>query len=991
MARLRKKSTTRNDAGRPRRRHGEHGKRRAEGGRDARSTDLARYVLFFEQQPDPGYMVSPDGKILDVNKAAATFLGKSRDELIGKKVVPTVYPRGSRGRARELFETWKRSGRLCNEEIVVEDRRGNPHTMLLNVGSLKDEKGKTVCSVSIQKDVSELKRTQELCREQRDRAESYLELAGSMMVALDSRGRIRLLNRAACEVLGVDPDNMRGKSWFANCIPQRNRKQVRGVFGRLAEGNTTSVEYGENPVLTASGEERIIAWHNTILFEKDGSFGGTLSSGMDITERRRAEEAHRASEASLRGIFDGVDDLIVVHDPRTGRTLDVNRRVEEAFGCSKDEFLDTRIADWAVENDEDTHAKALPLIRSAARGKQVRVEWQCRAKTGRTFWIESNLRRAELRGKRVVLAVGRDITERKRMEEERRRLTGELGSTVEQLRAANQQLRAGEQQLKAANQQLRGNEQQLRAMNQQLEAHQQQLRGANEQLKTEIDFSRRLIDKAAEGIVVCHDIEEFPFLEFSIWNKRMTEISGYTMEEINRRGWYQTVYPDPEYQAEAAARMARMREGEDLVQEEWTITRSDGTERIVTISTSVLPGHDGKVHVLGMMQDITERKAAERELQKAERLESLGVLAGGIAHDFNNLLGGVFGYIDMASEASRPGSDSARYLEKAMGGFHRAKALTQQLLTFSKGGAPIRRPVALEDIVRNACGLALSGSNLRPRYQVEEGLWGVEADEGQIGQVVGNMVINARHATPEGGELVVTLSNARVDGGESLPLPPGDYLKLTIADHGTGIAPEHMRRIFDPFFSTKQEGSGLGLATAFSIVQRHGGHIGVDSRLGEGTSFTVYLPADPALMSTRTEEKGNVFKGTGRVLVMDDEVVVREMAVDALQALGYEAVTVGDGEEAIATYRRCRTSETDAPFDAVILDLTVPGGMGGLEAGRELRKIDPSVKTIVSSGYAEDPVLAAPKTHGFNGAIRKPYLVRELGEELYRVLSQKIS
>ncbi len=275
------------------------------------------------------------------------------------------------------------------------------------------------------------------------------------------------------------------------------------------------------------------------------------------------------------------------------------------------------------------------------------------------------------------------------MEEERRRLTGELSSTVEQLRAANQQLRSSEQQLKAANQQLRGNEQQLRAMNQQLEAHQQQLRGTNEQLRTEVDFSRRLIDKAAEGIVVCHDIDEFPFIEFSIWNKRMMEITGYTMEEINRGGWYQTVYPDSEYQAEAAARMKRMQEGDDLVQEEWTITRSDGTERIVAISTSVLPGHDGEVHVLGMMQDITERKAAEREMQKAERLESLGVLAGGIAHDFNNLLGGVFGYIDMASEASRPGSDSARYLEKAMGGFHRAKALTQQLLTFStRAGFP---------------------------------------------------------------------------------------------------------------------------------------------------------------------------------------------------------------------------------------------------------------------------------------------------------------
>lgn len=360
----------------------------------------------------------------------------------------------------------------------------------------------------------------------------------------------------------------------------------------------------------------------------------------------------------------------------------------------------------------------------------------------------------------------------------------------------------------------------------------------------------------------------------------------------------------------------------------------------------------------------------EAELQRAAKLESLGLLAGGIAHDFNNLLTVLMGNLSLASLDLKPGAEAAACLKEAEKAVGRARDLTQQLLTFAKGGAPLRTAVMLADIVREVTEFALHGSKVRCTFSHPPDLWPADVDKGQISQVVQNIVINGMQAMPDGGEIAITMSNTVA--GEELRkvLAPGRYVKLSITDHGVGIGASDLPHVFDPYFTTKSGGNGLGLATVHSIVKKHHGHITVDSMPGR-TTFHVWLPAANELPSERNEREASPAKGRGRILFMDDEETIRELGAAMLKKFGYDVAAVADGAAAVRAFREAR--ERGADFDVVVLDLTVPGGMGGREAMEELLKIDPAVRAIVSSGYSNDAVLANYRQHGFCGMVPKPY------------------
>jgi PAS domain S-box-containing protein len=414
----------------------------------------------------------------------------------------------------------------------------------------------------------------------------------------------------------------------------------------------------------------------------------------------------------------------------------------------------------------------------------------------------------------------------------------------------------------------------------------------------------------------------------------------------------------------------------------------DRTERL--IADSGAPIHDEQGRMFGavmVFRDITELRRLQEEQIKVDKLESLGILAGGIAHDFNNLLTGILGNVQLAKldrevgEASR----AADELFEAENACLRAKALTQQLLTFSRGGAPIRKSLSIKRLVEDSTTFALRGSNVRCNSSMPDDLGAVEADEGQIGQVINNLVINADQAMPQGGIIEITATNRIIGKENALLLPGGNYIELMVKDHGIGIAKEHINRIFDPYFTTKHKGSGLGLTTAYSIIKAHGGHITVESELGVGTTFHVYLPSTkrkPRKARKIVEESPSQSKG--RILVMDDEEIIRKLLDDVLTRAGYEVVLTKNGAEAIDRYTEAK--ESGQPIDAVILDLTIPGGMGGEEAMKKLLQIDPEVKGIVSSGYANDPVMAEYKKHGFSAMVAKPYKMSELRETLHSVL-----
>ncbi|HMA64926.1 MAG TPA: PAS domain S-box protein, partial [Chitinispirillaceae bacterium] len=398
------------------------------------------------------------------------------------------------------------------------------------------------------------------------------------------------------------------------------------------------------------------------------------------------------------------------------------------------------------------------------------------------------------------------------------------------------------------------------------------------------------------------------------------------------------------------------------------VESSDKKLKNVELSGVPITKPDGSFFgVVLIVRDINEKLEYSTNLQRADKLEAIGVLAGGIAHDFNNLLGGIFGYIDLANETTNDPVIS-KYLSKVMTTIDRARGLTQQLLTFAKGGAPLKTPGDLKNLLRNSVPFALSGSNVLCKFEIDEALWQCSFDKNQIVQAIDNIVINAQQAMPLGGIVRVIASNYHITDGEHRFLQAGNYVRIAIVDTGIGMPFEHIRKIFDPFFTTKEKGHGLGLSTCYSIIKRHGGFIDVESEPGKGSTFIIFLPADQKVILEQDKMSGK-HNGSGIFVVMDDEEVIRETIGGMLELFGYTVVLKKDGQ-ALLDY--IRKEIPDGHIRALILDLTIPGGMGGKEVIQELRRLVGTIPVFVTSGYGDDPVMANPAAYGFTASICKP-------------------
>ncbi|HHT9138360.1 MAG TPA: ATP-binding response regulator, partial [Candidatus Wunengus sp. YC60] len=518
----------------------------------------------------------------------------------------------------------------------------------------------------------------------------------------------------------------------------------------------------------------------------------------------------------------------------------------------------------------------------------------------------------------------------------------------------------------------------LQLLNEQLE---ERVIERTKQLRASEANFRALADNASDGIVI--NVGSDGNVVYA--NKRIEDMTGFAVDELLNISIKDYIAPD-KFPNDIKLYRQMMEGMPYLNQHETAIVHKNGNVIPAEITASKTLWHNQPA-IIVIIRDITERRKRGEELIRTDKLESLSILAGGIAHDFNNLLAGIVGNISVAR--SLVNTEDKIYtlltdLEKAS---LKAKNLTLQLLTFAKGGAPIKQTASIAGFIGDSAAFALSGSNVKCDFSIAEDLWPVEVDAGQMTQVIHNLIINAKQAMHKGGTIKVSAENTTVTAENNLPIKEGKYIKITIQDTGVGISEKHISKIFDPYFTTKEGGSGLGLATSYSIIKNHGGFIAVESTVGIGTTLTVHLPASQKEFMPKKDVEEQLIPGKGRILVMDDEAFVRDVAGRMLTKLGYEVDFARNGAEAIGLYKKLKDS--GQPFDAVIIDLTIPGGMGGKETIQKLLEIDPDVKAIVSSGYSDDAIMSDYRKYKFSGVIAKPYRIEELSKTVHQVIVER--
>jgi PAS domain S-box-containing protein len=504
----------------------------------------------------------------------------------------------------------------------------------------------------------------------------------------------------------------------------------------------------------------------------------------------------------------------------------------------------------------------------------------------------------------------------------------------------------------------------------------QRKRKMEDRLASERELLNVTLNSLGEGVVTMDKDERIIFI-----NQAAAKLTGYSQEEAIGKPVNKIIYILDDITSEPIEKIS----SQAVFSYPILVTR-DLREIAVSVTSSPIKDMDGRIiGTVIVIQDTSEKQKVEQNMLKTAKLESLGILAGGVAHDFNNILAGILANLQLAATKLKRHEDITKYLEATAGITRKASELTKQLLTFAKGGDPVRKSTSIIELIKDTVQFILSGSKVRAEFHLPENLWVVDVDEGQITQAINNITINAEQAMPIGGVLQIYGENVTIEGAGQYT--PGRYIKLTIKDHGIGIPEEYINKIFDPFFTTKKTGNGLGLSTTYSIIKKHNGYLEVKSAPGIGTTFYIFLPASKAQLTLKKAKREIIVNEKAKILLMDDEDTIRNVGGEMLTYFGYQVSLAGDGQEAIKLYKEAKDS--GEPFDVVVMDLTIPGGLGGIETISVLRKIDPEIKAIITSGYAGDVVMSEYKRYGFSGVVTKPYRIDELNEVLMKVIDKK--
>lgn len=758
-----------------------------------------------------------------------------------------------------------------------------------------------------------------------------------------------------------------------------------------------------------------------------------LGFDSDITERKRFEAALRESEEKYKALFDhSVDGILLVdiQNEECWTIVDCNETACRMNGYAREELIGMELQKLNTEKGDMSQKSG--LLSDLRQGRNKVYQDVHRQKDGTLIPIEFKASLIVIDGKEYLLGLDRDISAKKQAEEELRASEEKYRTVVENVEEAIFILeetgkvlfvnRYGQDLLGVSDERLWLQDYfEVAATRDGKDIFQQALqsRGYTGEVMSKIRgvphwFRINIQPIGGTGgtprVALCMamDITEQKNHEQELHSEKerldvilrsvgegviATDLEGRVMflNDTAERltGWSQNEAVGrllPEVYRTLVDKESKGKGRISDIANETVLSDREGKERLISENGAVI--RDAGDQIVGMVvtfRDVTEEKRMEEDLLKTQKLESLGYLAGGIAHDFNNILAALLTKIQLTQalyDRERDVSSHFKDMEKAVG---RAGALTHQLLTFSKGGKPIKKSVKLTGIIQETVGFALNGARVVSEYIMDPDLWPAEVDEGQISQALNNLVINAEQAMPDGGTIRIHAQNVVVKSEDALPLEPGKYVRISVEDHGIGIPAEHLHKIYDPYFTTKQRGSGLGLTTTFSIIKRHDGYINVDSTYGVGTTFHIYLPVSETAPQTM-ESPFLIPGGTGRILLLDDDADLLITLTEVLTHWGYTVEGFRDGREVLERY--CEALEQKMPFDLTILDLTVPAGMGGKETMAKLMQVDPAVKAIVMSGYSNDPVLADYRAYGFCGMAVKPFKIQELYCLIDKVISE---
>ena len=883
--------------------------------------------------PESIFLLSTGGVIVAANETSAKRFGKGLDELIGSKMSELI-PSEVVKRRKAYTDEAIRTGRA----VYFEDMRDGMCLYSL-LSPIINAEGKVSKLAVFSLDITERKQMEEALRKAEERYRSIFENAIEGIFQSTPGGIYIGANTAMAKMFGYEsPEDLMAdisdikKQVYVD--PQR-----RVEFMRLLESDGFVKDF-EYEVFRKDTSTFWISENARSVKDEKGEIYCYEGFMQDITAHKQAEETLRSTRDYLENIFANSADVIVIVD-RKGKFTRWNKAAEEIYGYTFEELKGKPAFDLYADSGElDAMLKQLrqhDFIRN--------YEINMKKKDGSVFPATLSIRVLRNSHNEIIgsVTVSRDLSETKWM-------MTHLKNEIHQHEQARQAMLDSEQKLVNI-----------------------------------IDFlpdATFVID--TKGKVIA-------------WNKAIQEMTGVKAKDMVGKDNYEYALPFYGERGPILIDLVLEPDGiekyEEVKREDWALMavahldNFRGKETYLFGKASALIDlHGNIIGSIESIRDITDLRKAETDRLQFSKLESMSILAGGIAHDFNNILMAILGNIGLAMLDGNIAPQVRERLAQSEQACLRAQALSRQLLTFAKGGAPIKKFVSIANLLIESASLTLSGSKSRCEMSIPDDLWSVAADTAQINQVISNLLINADQAMPEGGIIKITAENISINAKSNLPISKGKYVKLAIADQGVGISPKYLDKIFDPYFSTKQKGSGLGLATAYSIIKNHSGHIQVESRMGVGTTFYIYLPAANKRVPAAEPETVKPVMGQGKVLVMDDEEMVREVLDRMLSLLGYEVDFATDGSQAIEKFIKAK--EANQPFAAVILDLTIPGGMGGKEAMERLLKIDPQVKAIVSSGYSDDPIMADFQKYGFVGVIAKPYKVVELGNVLNKALTE---